>query len=286
MGARHRYQEFFYVGSPTNSIQHFAVPAGVSLVHVTMVGGGGGGGSSRFASSALAAAAGGGGGEFCVRVPVYVQPSSNIEVQVGEPGWGYKRGATEATGQAGSPGGTSRFGALRCAGGLGGGGSGGGSVNAGSGGGPGGGVGSTSDGASGSAEMMRGYFGGSAGGGYFHNSGLASRRGGRCAGVDWTPAAIAGIDISPSSVNSGGGSGASSMWGFGGKGGDCGNPPADNANGEDMDGSTHYGSGGGGAGTDFHNDATKPNMGQGGNGAPGYVCVYWIEDDSQGSPYS
>lgn len=287
MATRRRYMEFFYVGSPSNSVQYFEVPYNVSCVHVTMVGGGGGGGSSRNASSQLAAASGGGSAEFCINVPVYVQPSSSVAVVVGEGGAGATRPPAQgSTGRNGQDGGYSSFGTwLRVAGGGKGFGSGGGNVPGGSGGGPGGATGTTSDGTAGSAENgARGMFGGSAGGGYLHNSNRPSRRGGPCAGVDYTPSGIAGSEISPSSVNAGGGAGASSMWGFGGAGGDCGNPPADDANGDDAN-PLHYGAGGGGGGTDFKTNAAAnafANKGFGGDGAPGYVLVTWLEDDAQG----
>lgn len=287
MASRHRYQEFLYVGSPSNSVQYFVVPAGVSCVHVTMVGGGGGGGSARVASSQLAfGAGGGGGGEFCVRAPYHVTPGDSVPVIVGDPGFGAIRVTGGSAGTAGQDGGASLFGNLRCAGGFGAAGSGGGSTSGGNGGGPGAGVGTTNNGAAGSVETKRGFHGGASGGGYLYNVGASSRSGGPCAGVAGTPGGVAGRDISPSSVNPGGGGGASSLWGQGGQGGDCGNHPIDDANGDDAP-ETSYGAGGGGAGADFA--PTLPlsywdGKGFGGDGAPGYVRVDWIEDDSQGSP--
>lgn len=288
MATRVRYQEFFYVGSPSGSIQYFNVPYNVSCVHITMVGGGGGGGSSRNASSQLAAGAGGGGGgEFCIKMPVYVTPGASVEVQVGEGGVGATRPPAQGSpGLQGQSGGITRFGKFQCAGGVGGGASGGANALGGNGGGPGGATGASGDGPTGATETMRGFFGGSAGGGYVHASNARSSYGGRCAGMGYSVSGVAGSEISPSSPNPGGGAGASSMWGYGAPGGDCGDPPADNATGDDADPS-HYGAGGGGGGTDFKINAGAnafANKGFGGDGAPGYLLVTWLEDDSQGSP--
>jgi len=61
----------------------FTVPAGVTLVHVTLCGGGGSGGGSASSDGG-----GGGSGAVYIGVPVDVTPSQNISVTVGSGGSG------------------------------------------------------------------------------------------------------------------------------------------------------------------------------------------------------
>jgi hypothetical protein len=93
-------QSFATAGSFT-----FNVPAGVSLVWVTMVGGGGGAPSQT--NSNVNSGGGGGSGEGCIAVPYVVTPGGTVAVVVGVKGTG---GLTPTNG------GATQFGTLTCRG--------------------------------------------------------------------------------------------------------------------------------------------------------------------------
>ncbi|VVO63614.1 hypothetical protein PS870_00923 [Pseudomonas fluorescens] len=148
----------------------FNVPAGITMVYVTLCGSGGGGAAYFDVSSA---GGGGGGGASGLRVPVAVTPLTAITVTVGVAGTG-----GQSAGAAGVAGGASSFGALLSApGGAGGtaagiggsGGSGSGSIVA-------GGIGQAYNPSASSAEQ-----GGSGGGSAFGSGGFGGMRGGTVA---------------------------------------------------------------------------------------------------------
>lgn len=261
MPSKWQRQEFF-AGSPT--AQTFTVPAGVSIVYLTMVGGGGGGG--RAPGTPSVGAAGGGAGECCMRMPLAVTPNDVIPVEVGDAGiGGIRTAATTATN-----GGTSTFGDVRCEGGGFGARGGTGNLPGGNGGGAGRALGQLSDdGIIGTRAGGSVFVGGASGGG-FANTVTYAALGGPAAGVDATPAGSA-------VGRSAGGSGASSQWGTGGIGGDGGTSPAD-TNGDSAD-PMHYGAGGGGAGS-YNSSPVPAGHGDGGDGAPGYVLVEWYGEEA------
>jgi hypothetical protein len=241
-------QEFTTPGANT-----FNVPAGVSLVYVTMVGGGGGG------SCTITAATGGGGGgagEIAENQPVLVTASGTVTVTIGAKGTGGVTG--QASAQPGVDGGDTSFGSTFIVrGGKGAATSG----TSGAGGGVGGGAakGAANPGTAGVVGSIEApcYFGGSSGAGggstTAANGGIGGGSGGYTGGAAGTAA----------SSQAGGGGGASTIWGLGGAGGNGG------AVGTSAT-STHYGAGGGGAGGKATTTVAA------GDGAPGYCLVYWV----------
>lgn len=222
----------------------FNVPAGVSLVRVTLVAGGGGSGAGAASTNCSGA---GGAGEYAYDVPVSVTPGGTVSGSVAAGGVG---AATSATN--GLPGGDTSFGSLSVQGGFG-----GLSVTAGTsgnGGGIGGAVaGSPAAGHIGTREQVM-YWGGACGG----NGGTSASAGSGNGG--WMPAPIKGTD---DGVHNPGPGGASSPWGFGGNGGQSnvtatlGHAPASDA----------YGASAGGS----------PGLaGQAPSGANGMVLVTWV----------
>lgn len=260
MPSKWQRQEFF-AGSP--SAQTFTVPANVTLVYLTMVGGGGGGG--RAPGTPSVGGAGGGAGECCIRMPVKVTPGDSIPVEIGEAGLGGIRTAASLA----TAGGDSTFGTIRCAGGGFGARGGTGNLPGGNGGGAGRALGVLSgDGVIGTVRVGSAFVGGASGGGY-ENTAVSTRSGGPAAGVGPTPPGTT------DGTRSTGGSGASSQWGTGGIGGDSGTAPAD-TNGDSAD-PTHYGAGGGAAGT-YNSSPVPAGHGDGGDGAPGYALVEWFAE--------
>ena len=256
-------REEFFAGSPT--AQTFTVPAGVSIVYLTMVGGGGGGGRATGAGPAIGGG-GGGAGECCIRMPLKVTPADSISVEVGDMGLGSTRAAGASTNS--TDGGSSIFGSVHCAGGFGGGNTGGNQPGA-SGGGAGRALGVLGgDGVIGTRAGGSVFVGGASGGGYT-NTTVGARAGGPAAGVAGTSAGT------NDGTRSAGGSGASSQWGVGGIGGDGGVLPTD-SNGRAAD-TTHYGAGGGGAGG-YGSSPIPDDQCDGGNGAPGYILVEWFAE--------
>lgn len=256
----------------------FNVPAGVSLVWVTMIGSGGSSGQSAGGWG------GGGAGHLCVRYPVKVTPSGTVTVTIGAGGIGSTGPIWlgRAVAGAGNPtlfGSISIDGARVCRA------TGSGGVNyqgphGGNGGGPGGGLdaanlpqshGAFGFGGPGNATnsfRMLGYlsspvsYGGSGGGqgGSYEVAGSAGEGSG---GV----AAGGSGGTSGATFGAGGGGGAGTIWGPGGNGSNgvfSGAVPGDNAP------ATSYGAGAGGAGG--NHSSTNVN---GSNGADGYCMVEW-----------
>lgn len=245
LGGNSQGQVFTTPGANT-----FNVPAGVSLVEVTMIGGGGGG------STTITAAQGGGGGgsgESVFRLPVVVTPGGTVTVTIGAKGTGGAAGSGSA--QPGTDGGDTSFGSLWIAKG----GKGGSATASGAGGGVGGGAartGAPSTGALGSPESPC-HFGGSSGGNGGNATGTGGAQGGGSAGY------VGGAAGASASSQAGGGGGAASPWGTGGAAG------AGGAIGSSAS-ATAYGAGGGGGG------AKATTTIGGGDGAPGYCLVTWI----------
>jgi len=88
----------------------FTVPAGITMVYITMCGGGGGGNCGI-----LAGGGGGGAGGYVVKYPYPVNPTSSYTVIVGTGG----SGGISTIAQAGTNGGNTTFGNLTVLGGVG-----------------------------------------------------------------------------------------------------------------------------------------------------------------------
>jgi hypothetical protein len=217
----------------------FNVPAGVSLVRITAIGGGS---SGQWNNGSSTGGCAGGSAAYCIARPTIVTPGGTLSIVVGAKGTGTTTFGSNA-GTASTAGivnvdGASAFGAVVTPSGPGGGGGGGASVAA-----------DNGPGLIGTRGSIK--HGGGASGGAAAQS-QTGGNGGPAPGV------------LPSSVGHYGGGGASSIWGKGGDGG----------NGTQSGGdatTTNYGAGGGGTG---HSSGGSQ---KGGNGAPGYVRVEWID---------
>lgn len=261
----------------------WTVPVGVTLIRLFMVGGGGGGGGSRTGSpDVLTGASGGGGGEMCINQPMVVAENDVIAITVGAKGTGGVRGTAGGSpfAQPGTDGGATIVGSFRAAGGKGGNSAVGAGNNAG---GDGGGVWggeqragiaepAGQDGTGGKMSGIWTWNGGASGGGYLlaaNNGGVGvGRVGGPAPGMGPTPASTF------TSAESSGGPGAASVFGFGGAGGEGGNPPTV------YDGqaapASSYGAGGGGGGTDSV-ASNHVGEGDGADGAEGFAMIMWTE---------
>jgi len=189
-------------GAPTNiemftSSGTFNVPAGISLVFVTLVGGGGGGGGAGGAG----VAGGGGGGPALINYPFTVTPSGSETVTIGGGG----NGGIESNGTGGA-GGASSLGSLSAAGGFGGIGGNGGA----------GGAGGSRDAGTAPAAGAEGIPGGSGGtgGGGQTGGGGGSAFGDGAAGV----ATSAGVGTDGSGNGAGGGGASTGIGGAGSDG--------------------------------------------------------------------
>lgn len=270
------------------------VPDGVSLIRLTAIGGGGGGGGSRQANT-MSGASGGGAGEHVVDRPIAVQPLEVLQIILGAAGVkglaGYSSGSPRFAQSGGNGGRTTVYvpssgRTFGIAGGFGGqSGIGGGDNAGGDGGGAMGGLQragvaepSGADGSAGRMNSEWAYNGGPSGGGYWHagnHAGIpAVRLGGPAPGTGATPGGNQG-DPNQST----GGSGASSMFGLGGIGGESGfsitRPAGYGCGSAPPSGS--WGAGGGGGGTDSTSLVPfKEGAGNGANGMAGAVLIVWM----------
>jgi hypothetical protein len=241
-------QEFIASGT-------FTVPDGVSSVFVTMVGGGGGGCGHASADPGNGHG-GGGSGELAWMVPYKVTPGEVIAVTIGANGLG-------GIAETGTNGGRTSFGTLSVEGGKATvlystrqGGAGGGFLGVQT---P-----SSQNGVIGVYEGGRIVAGGGGGGG---GTTVSTVLGTGAPSINF-PGGPKGL---PGTGSISGGGGASSPWGIGGSGG------KQNSGGGPLTtgvaaAASAYGAGGGGGGASQVGGTTA----NGGDGAPGYCFVQWI----------